>query len=368
MNIAPSLLCVESMFTVEPLRNFRCQLQMLQLLLPSIVLGVDESAGGRVFTKEWLNFQLEENLLPSVDSLYVIHAIYDSEEDPPSKFWFHTHGLLRCGMPEVDLIFPHSLGDYYGIDSLIHAFVGKCLNEGKVIFNEPVVCGQTEEAYQYLVALPFEEGIRHIQQKTLISDLPDLKDMHFDLEGAPEGEFLGDKADRDEYHQHPSCVLFKTTEEEQVMETFFAGYGENKSTVFYRPNSETDMMSLKAQLRWSYFENLFIEYGQPKKQGLLGKLLNSKKTGAEFGFMIKCGIPVEEDDGREHMWFIPREMNGNSFQGELINTPFFVKNMKNGGIYSLTNEQITDWTVYHDGEQYTPDTIYKLLSQSKRVH
>lgn len=367
VNSAPSMVFVESLFTQEPLASFRTQLQLLQWLVPNILLGVDQSAGGRVFTKEWLNFQLEADVLPNIESLYVIHAIYDNEEDPPSKFWFHTHGLLRCGIPEVDLIFPHSLGDYYGIDALICSFVGQALNEGKVKFAEPILCGQTDETQQYIVALPFEEGLRHMRQQTPLDHLADLEHMHFDLEGAPEGQFLGDKADRDEHHQHPSCVLFKTTEENPILETFFAGFADNERTMFYRPTSETAMMSYKAQLRWDYFRQIFADYGQPKKSGFLSKLLKAKEEKSEFGFMIKCGIVVDEDDGREHMWFVPKEVNGDNFVAELINSPYYATDMKRGGVYSLDKTQITDWVVYYQGDQYTPDSIYKLRSP-QQVH
>lgn len=55
------------------------------------------------------------DLYPEVESLYVIHAVYDTENDPPTMFWFHTHGLQRCGLTEVDLVIPSMLESYYGI-------------------------------------------------------------------------------------------------------------------------------------------------------------------------------------------------------------------------------------------------------------
>lgn len=51
----------------------------------------------------------------NIESLYTIHAIYDTENSPPTMYWFHTHGLLRCGIPEVELLLPHTINAYYGI-------------------------------------------------------------------------------------------------------------------------------------------------------------------------------------------------------------------------------------------------------------
>ncbi len=33
-------------------------------------------------------------------------------------YWFHTHGLARCGLSEAEIIIPHPIASYYGIPEL----------------------------------------------------------------------------------------------------------------------------------------------------------------------------------------------------------------------------------------------------------
>lgn len=83
--------------------------------------------------------------------------------------------------------------------------------------------------------------------------------------------------------------------------------------------------------------------------------------------MVKCGIPYGDEDDLEHMWFIPETLDNDVFTGKLINQPFYVEEMEEGGVYPLNTEMLTDWNIYFSGEKYTPDTIYQLLSPSQ-VH
>lgn len=63
----------------------------------------------------------------------------------------------------------------------------------------------------------------------------------------------------------------------------------------------------------------------------------------------------------------PETLDNDVFTGKLINQPFYVEEMEEGGVYSLNTEMLTDWNIYFSGEKYTLDTIYQLLSPSQ-VH
>lgn len=367
---------VECLLKNDVLLSYRHQLKMVQILVPDLLLGIDISAAGRGFTREWLNFQLENDVQLNIESLYTIHAIYDTENTPPTMYWFHTHGLLRCGIPEVELLLPHTINSYYGIPDLLRSFVGQSLNEGKVLFNEPMLCGQTEKQLEYIVALPYQEGIRQVNKETPIGQLKSLEDIDYSHDNMPENQFLGDRNDRDDQHDHPSCMLFRTNESTPVLQTFFKGFDDDAAIMFYRPNTETYEMATKARLRWHYVAQIFTEYGQPEvkeKKGLLAGFF-SKKNRAEVeeeetprAFMVKCGIPYGDTDDLEHMWFIPERLENDTFTGKLINQPFYVKEMEEGGVYQLDTSMLTDWNIYFSGDKYTPDTIYQLLSPAQ-VH
>lgn len=224
---APQAVIVECLFRDQPLVSYLQQLKLIQILVPDLLLGLDLSAAGKVFTREWLNFQLIDDLMPSIDSLYVVHAIYDhdeseeqeNEERGPTMYWFHTHGLARCGLSEAEIIIPHPIASYYGIPELFWSFVNNSITHGKIEFNEPIFIGQTESGYEYLVALPFEEGLKHVGQSTPIDNLKPLEEMNYEFGDADSNRFMGDWQDRDESHQHPSVMLFRVTQEEPVLES-----------------------------------------------------------------------------------------------------------------------------------------------------
>lgn len=368
---------LETMFsdTLHPLASYRHQLNLLNIIAPEMILALDESAAGKGLTPEWIRFQLETpDLYPEVESLYVIHAVYDTENDPPTMFWFHTHGLQRCGLTEVDLVIPSMLESYYGIPDLFRCFVNNSINNRQIEFGEPMLCGQTSSGLEYLVALPFEEGIRHVNQSTPLDSLRPLEEMRYNTQGAPHGVFLGDMADRDEYHQHPSSMLFRTNEENPILETFFKGYEEQQAMMLLRSNEETYEMAEKAKRRWQYFLSMFDNYHQPpveKKTGFLAKLLGSKESNEEtespWQFMIKFGIPYgdKEEKELEHMWFIPQSREGDRIYAKLLNVPFYVQEMEEGGIYPIDIAFITDWVISYEGYSYTPNTIYQLFSHQQ---
>ncbi|NBN66299.1 DUF4026 domain-containing protein [Proteus sp. G2609] len=368
---------LETMFsdTLHPLASYRHQLNLLNIIAPEMILALDESAAGKGLTPEWIRFQLETpDLYPEVESLYVIHAVYDTENDPPTMFWFHTHGLQRCGLTEVDLVIPSMLESYYGIPDLFRCFVNNSINNRQIEFGEPMLCGQTSSGLEYLVALPFEEGIRHVNQSTPLDSLRPLEEMRYNTQGAPHGVFLGDMADRDEYHQHPSSMLFRTNEENPILETFFKGYEEQQAMMLLRSNEETYEMAEKAKRRWQYFLSMFDNYHQPpveKKTGFLAKLLGSKESNEEtespWQFMIKFGIPYGDKEKKEleHMWFIPQSREGDRIYAKLLNVPFYVQEMEEGGIYPIDIAFITDWVISYKGYSYTPNTIYQLFSHQQ---
>ncbi len=383
VSAAPKAVIVECLFQQQPLISYLYQLKIVQILAPDLLLGIDISAAGKVFTREWLNFQLVDDLLPSIDSLYVVHAIYDegegqsdSEERVPTMYWFHTHGLARCGLSEAEIVIPHPVSSYYGIPDLFWSFVNNSISNERIIFNEPICIGQTDSGYEYLVAVPFEEGLLHVDQSTSVDALKPLDEMNYEFGDAQQGRFMGDWNDRDESHQHPSVMLFRVNQETPTLETFFKGFEDQNAMMFMRTDEETAEMSRKAKLRWSYFIHMMDNYGhQPdkKKKGFFAKLLNKQEeeSESEWRFLVKCGISyrdeAEDYDGHEHMWFEPVSWNGDEFEGRLINHPFYVTEMSEGNIYSLTKEQITDWTIYYQDESYSPNSIYKLLSGTQ-VH
>ncbi len=83
--------------------------------------------------------------------------------------------------------------------------------------------------------------------------------------------------------------------------------------------------------------------------------------------MIKFGIPYgdKEEKELEHMWFIPQSREGDRIYAKLLNVPFYVQEMEEGGIYPIDIAFITDWVISYEGYSYTPNTIYQLFSHQQ---
>lgn len=48
----------------------------------------------KVLSRSYIEYHVENELLPDIPDLYVIHSVYeDDKEGEPTQYWFHTHGL-----------------------------------------------------------------------------------------------------------------------------------------------------------------------------------------------------------------------------------------------------------------------------------
>ncbi|WP_099222163.1 DUF4026 domain-containing protein [Listeria costaricensis] len=352
---------VETIFGDDPLLSYQLQLKVLYLLAPDLLIGQDLSAGNKVFSREWLSFQTETNVLPNVENLYVIHTVYDEKSNPPTGYWFHTHGLNRIGLPEAELVIPNALPSYYGVTELIATYVNNCIENKRTPFYEPILAIQTPTHYDYLVAIPWEEGLTYVEDLPLLRELNSLEDLPEEVEDFHgDARFLGDYPDRDEYHNLPSVILFKAQEGGDRLQKVLS-YQEETDFMVMKTNKETAEMSERAQKRFPYFRSAFEKFGPSSEpKGFFKKL--TKKSPAEWGFLIKFGIRFGEEEGElEHMWFDPIELTETHAKAKLINDPFYVKEMQANGVYEIPLDAITDWHVYRNGETYTSETVYQVF-------
>ncbi|WP_239256243.1 DUF4026 domain-containing protein [Listeria ilorinensis] len=350
---------VETLFGDDPLLSYQLQLKVLYLLAPDLLIGQDLSAGNKVFSREWLSFQTETNLLPNVENLYVIHTVYDEKNDPPAGYWFHTHGLNRLGLPEAELIIPNPLPSYYGVTELIATYVNNCIENKRTPFYEPILAIQTPTHYDYLVAVPWEEGLTYVENLPQLGELGGLEKLPEEVI-REDARFLGDYADRDEYHALPSVILFKVQEGGEQLQKVLS-YQEETDFMVMKTNKETTEMSERAQKRFPYFRSAFEKFGLPvKPKGFFKK--RAKKSQDEWSFLIKFGIRFGKEEGElEHMWFEPIELTETHALAKLINDPYYVDEMQLGGAYEIPLDAITDWHVYRNGETFTSETVYQVF-------
>ncbi len=69
------------------------------------------------------------------------------------QYWFHTHGLLRAGVTEIELIIPNRISSYYGIGDLFQTFANNAVENGQVPMNEPIVIAHSQQGSIHTVAV-----------------------------------------------------------------------------------------------------------------------------------------------------------------------------------------------------------------------
>ncbi len=88
------------------------------------------------------------------------------------------------------------------------SFVNNSITHGKIVFNEPIFYGQTQAGYEYLVAVPFEEGLLHVGKSTPIDDLKPLEEMNFEFGDASSERFMGiGMIETNLISTHPRCCF-----------------------------------------------------------------------------------------------------------------------------------------------------------------
>lgn len=331
-------------FSSDVFLSWQHMMKIIALLVPDMLMVQDTSAGGKLFSRDRLLFEARYPARPRADSLYAIHAVYDEEND---HYWLHTHGLHRLGLPECEVIFQQPVEGLAGIGGMIEAFVNICIDDNAMACHEPLLLARTSKGDQYIVALPWEQGIGVVRHGGNLRFLPQVSSMTDDLSDLPSGRFLGDLADREEEHNGPACLLFRLADEHGHIGSVIDGGLDGDQVMFMKSIALTNSEAKKAQMRWPYFQHIF----ETQKKEISAPL-------------VKIGVPYGEDDKREHMWFILHSVADDRLTGVLTNQPYYVTDMQEGEQYTLPLSLLSDWRIYHPKGEFTPDNIFELVPHS----
>ncbi len=313
---------VSTRFGDTPLQDFHHQLRLLDTVAPGAVVTYDISASWPR-NGDWLRDTASARVAPSPENLYSVHAVVDP--DAPERVWLHTHGLLRCGTIELEMIDAPS-EHAPTLCNLLGAAAAMTLELGPPPPEEPFEVGQGLE----LVWLPWDKGLSHV----------------------PRG-VSGSKRDRDEYHSHPSGILFAPGEKwlgvfgsrfrnpERYLPTL------DDNPLLYVSNMETARMSRLADERLDRFLELFERHG----------------TQEDWLFLVKLGYAVdhaEGDDDREHLWFQVHGVQDTGFDATLINAPYAITRLQEGLRGHHDRELLSDWSVHCPHGSFDPDSVGQL--------
>ncbi len=313
---------VYSNFAIE---EYQMHLKILALLSPQSDMVIDLQSFS-IRSGSWLRHTLNFALPPSLSYLFTVHSVYDDDKDE-HEYWFHTHGLNRLGLPEIEIMGVNDDEIAYGLSNLISA-VAKFVIENGV--PEELFDGKIQLAYDIPTKmLLFTEAQEHFDKDILgMSDRDDDSDMH----------------------SVDSVVIVPLQNGEIVkFESYEDKLGDN--AIFALSNFETMLMKEAARTTVGHFLDVFEQY----------------KNNSDFNFIIKLQYFDLKTNDSEHLWFEVHDFSKEelTFDATLMNIPYYNIGLSEGerGDYDLS--RLTDWSIHIEDYKYNYNSanIYMLFGE-----
>lgn len=308
------LVGVRARYGEHPLKDYHRQLRLLSVAAPDAVVVMDWEACTE-HEPEWVGATVTSAVPPSPRHLYCIHAVR-SEDD---SLWLHTHGLLRCGLPELEMLAVPS-EDLDAMGTLMHQAVVNLIDRGLPAMGESFSVGQDLD----LSWTPWEMVL-----------------VDQDFQG------LGGEDDRDAAHDRPAAVLFRAESDDPLTSLSSLVPIIRDNPIFWVSAMESERMTLLAR------ERLDVLHEVHERVADLD----------EWEILVKLGYETDDDGSestREHLWFRVHAFDGRSVDATLVNDPYCIARMHAGQRDRHSLDNLTDWRVYGPPGEFNPDSIVSL--------
>ncbi len=293
--------------------------------------------------REALDEILAGDVEPPEHMLWIVHAVAATGASESEPCWLHTHGLWRCGRPELEMLeVPRRHIGSAG--ELLNAVAGRILEEPAPLPGEPFAIGHELE-----VSLqPWEDVARYLADDVpgSLEDRDDGEDEHRGVRAAvcgarPTGTFR-------RIWSWPQEVIVRLDRDDAVL---------------YLTLRSTERLARHARATWPQLAMTFATLPPPLIR--LDARPDGTSDAPSVRFIMKAGFPVDDgsDAGREHLWFIVRRFDGDRAQAELINEPMEVPQLARGDVTWIERSAISDWSVITPLGSFGPSRI-KALQQA----
>ncbi len=316
-------LSVDMEFGADPLASYHLQLKLICSLVPELLAVIDDSSE-KILSGRWVTLAARSQVAPAPRYLYTAQAVSGDED----CVWLHTHGLNRCGCPELEVL--NSTKETYQTHyNVLETLANRLLDEEELPgCGEPYFLAYVTQDIPLVVTLiPWEEAVEHY---------PD--------------HMLGGKEDRSGGHDEDSCAIFVYPSEESIEKGEYSSlaiYDEllQENPIYMITTDETNRMHDLALERLSYFKAAF----QDSQNKLLGK----------FGLLIDEEYRTE-NNCREHIWFEILDIQGDRFKARLTQEPYYVSGVHEGYECEFGPEDLTDWLIFTPKRRISPDDVYLM--------
>ena len=328
-------------FNEDNLASFHLQMKVMNAIIPNASVVIDFMSY-RLFSAQWLSMSAKSQVPPSPDYLYTMHCVYDQEtSNGEKKYWFHTHGLHRCGAVELEML--NITQSIEQMHTLLNMTVKKFLTD-PAKEKEKFVIGYDGMGIN-LCWLRWEEALNDFPAKILGG--------------------IDDRSEEDNIHAAPSGVIFAVEDKNMISPEIY-GPTLADNPIYYISTDETNRMSALAKERFGMFKEVFEKENpwRDKKKSLIKNIFGSKKQDeSQWAFLVKLGLEVDNNETgneKEHLWFEALSIDGDEIEAKLLNQPYWIASLKEGEIYKYKTDVLTDWIIYGPETTYTTDSIYQL--------
>ena len=92
-------LAAELEFGPDALASYHLQLKLICTLVPDLLAVLDDSSE-KILSGRWVTLAAQSRVAPAPRYLYTAQAVSGGDD----CVWLHTHGLNRCGCPELEVL------------------------------------------------------------------------------------------------------------------------------------------------------------------------------------------------------------------------------------------------------------------------
>ncbi len=327
LKIAENAVTVFMPFRKDSQKSYHLQLKLALAIVPDLAVVYDESAE-RVLSGRRVRLDARSEILPAATSLYTVQGIKNDDGD---DLWLHTHGLCRCGIPELEIL--QSDEEHFDIHYQIIAHLASLMADGSVDAknDRSFHVGNCTDGTPITVAtVDWTEAL-----------------------GKYENLILGGIQDRQETHNTESVVLFLFQNEEDEekhiltkLKEFDDKWGDNP--IFFFSTKETNRMALLARERFHFVKDAY--------------------DNGVNSILIKIGLDVDEQhkdednpNQKEHIWFELVKFNDDGFTAKLTQDPYWVSDIHKDDERDYTVNSVTDWRIAFGGRVLSPETVYTVI-------
>lgn len=313
---AKTALTIFMKFNKDSRKSYHLQLKLALAMIPNMIGIMDESAE-KMVPSSWAKMAANSKVLPSSNDLFTVQVVSGDNEE----VWLHTHGLCRCGITELEIL-QSDTENYNNHYNIITTFASYLLDKKEK---------NQKSAYIGILSNRQPIVVTYISWTKALNEYKNLN--------------LGNMEDRQNGHNSKTSVIFiyKSEEDEKhekltKVDEFNSLWGDNP--IFFISNEETLLMKRLAMERFN--------------------LVKEEASKKENRIIIKIGLPVDDNNNFEHIWFELVEFEGDKFKAKLLQEPYNVKNMHEGYEAWYTVQNVTDWIIYTPKFAVIPKNAYML--------